>query len=143
MSPAACIKICARTSLTLFCSTALSLDNRSVSNSSFNWRQSVGATETLRIFILDLLSNCGLCWGDLVQVDINQESLQLEQRGPIHPRRTKRHCGARQWIEHPARHHHDSTRRDLHPDIPTVGPFLDLPDADLAAKTGMPAVVNV
>jgi len=142
MSPAAWIKICAKTCLTLSCSTTLSLDNRPVSNSSLNWRQSDGVTGTLRIFILDLLSNCGLCWGDLVQADINQESLQLEQRSPIHSRRTERHCGARQWIEHPARHHHDRTGRDLHPDIPTVGPLLHLSDADLAAKPGMPAVMN-
>jgi hypothetical protein len=89
-----------------------------------------------------LLNNCGLWWGDLVQADIDQESFQLDQRGPIHSWRASCHCGARQWIEHPAGHHHDRTSWNLHPDIPTVSPLLHLSETDLAAKTGMPTVMN-
>jgi hypothetical protein len=89
-----------------------------------------------------LLNDCGLHWGDLVQAGINQESLQLDQRGPIHFWRTSRHCGAHQWIEHPAGHQHDRTSWNLYPDISTIGPLLYLTDADLAAKPGMPAVMN-
>jgi hypothetical protein len=89
-----------------------------------------------------LLNDCGIVWGTLITARVNQQLLQLGERGHIHTRSTCHHSSASHRIEHPYRHGNNHAGRTVRLHEPTRCPLFDAANADLAAKIRMPSVMD-
>jgi hypothetical protein len=72
----------------------------------------------------------------------HEQPLQIDERGQINLRRTYDHPGANHRIEHPTSDRDYDARRSLHLKAAARRSLLHSPHADLAAKIGMPPVIN-
>ncbi|MEI2301224.1 hypothetical protein, partial [Ensifer sp. MJa1] len=71
------------------------------------------------------------------------QPLQIGQCQEIDPWRAQRHPGANHRIKHPGSHRNYETRRTLHLKKLPRRSMLYPPHTDLAAKIGMPTVMNL
>ena len=89
-----------------------------------------------------LLNNSGIAPGVCGVDGAYQQPLQFNKRREIHPRRAHGHPGANDGIEHPVCNGNDHARRTHNAQKSTRCSQRYAPDDNLAAKIGMPAVMN-
>jgi hypothetical protein len=89
-----------------------------------------------------LLSDSGIAPGVCRIGGAHQQPLQFNKCREIYARCAHRHPGANDGIEHPVGNGNDHARRTHNAQKSTGCSLRYAPDADLAAKIGMPAVLD-
>jgi hypothetical protein len=89
-----------------------------------------------------LLNDSGIAPGVCRVGGAYQQPLQFNKCREIHARRANGHAGADNGIEHPVCNGNDHARRTQNAQKSTGCSLCYAPDADFAAKIGMPAVLN-
>jgi len=89
-----------------------------------------------------LLNDSGIAPGVCGVGGAHQQPPQFNKCREIHARRAHGHPGANNGIEHPVSNSNDHARRTHNAQKSTGCSLRYAPDADLAAKIGMPAVFN-
>ena len=89
-----------------------------------------------------LLKDFGIAPGVCGVGGAHQQPLQFNKCREIHARRAHGHPGANDGIEHPVGNGNDHARRTQDAQKSAGRSLRYAPDDDLAAKIGMPAVLN-
>lgn len=89
-----------------------------------------------------LLDDSGIAPGVCAIGGAHQQPLQFNKCREIHARRAHAHPAANDGIQHPVGDGNDHARRTHNAQKPTGCPLRNASDTDLAAKIGMPAVLN-
>jgi hypothetical protein len=140
--PAACIRIWASVKTTFARSASLIPSTLLGSNIRLICLPEVGAGASC-CFIDFLPCDSIIALGACGSRRRRDQPLQIGQRQEINLWRTQGHPDANHRIKHPGSHRNYDTRRTLHLKKLARRSMLYPPDADLAAKIGMPTVMNL
>jgi hypothetical protein len=107
-----------------------------------SWRGLADRTAGAGRFFILLLLNDGIVPGASSETTLDQQLVQLSQRRHRNARRTQRHPGAGDRIQHPGRHYDDHAGRDLDMNDLTAGAPLNVLAAYPTPIKRVPPVVN-
>jgi hypothetical protein len=94
------------------------------------------------VLILLLLDDSGIAQGASPETALDEEIMQLDQRGQLGARRADHHVGARGTIQHPRRQHDDHARCRVDVNNPAVGALLTVLASNTATIERMPAIMD-
>jgi hypothetical protein len=95
-----------------------------------------------KVLILLLLDDSGIAQGASPETALDEEMVQLDQRGQLSARRANHHVGARGTIQHPRRQHDDHARCRHDVNNPAVGALLTVLASNTATIERMPAIMD-
>ena len=127
--------------MTLSRSWELNPSSLLVSNNKFICRLELAAG-SLRCVIAFLPNDCDIALGVWGAGSAYQQTLQLDERRQLDARRAHGHSGADDWVEHPTGDGNHDTGGPLNLKKLPRRSLFQAPYADLAAKIGMPPVMD-
>ncbi len=108
-----------------------------------SWRGAAGGSAGVgRLLILLPLDDCRIVPGASSESALDQQAMQLNQRGYRHARRPKPHSSAGDGIEHPCRHHDDYAGCYLDVNDLAAGAPLNILPSNAAPIECVPAIMD-
>jgi hypothetical protein len=109
-----------------------------------SWRGAAGGCAGVgRLLILLLLDDDRIVPGASSETALDQQLMQLSQRGYRDARRAEPHSGAGDGIEHPRRHHDDHAGRYLDVNNLAAGAPLNILASNTTPIECVPAIVDL
>jgi hypothetical protein len=109
-----------------------------------SWRETAGSGAGVgRLFILLLLDDGRIVPGASSETALDEQVMQLNQRGYHYARRPEPHSGAGDGIEHPCRYHDDHAARYLDVNDLAAGALLDILASNATPIQCVPAIMDL